>query len=390
MYNIKKIRPAYAEINLDNLVHNLNEVKKLIKKDTLIMAVIKADGYGHGAKKIAQILLDNGSDKLAVAILDEGIQLRNEGIKAPILILGYTNSERADEIISYDLEQTVYYYELAEALSKEASAQNKTVKIQISIDTGMGRIGLQPNETSIKLVKKISELPNVVISGIYTHFAAADEKDKTYTIEQFGKFIWTLNSIKSKEINIGVRHCANSATIIDLPSMQLDMVRAGIILYGVYPSQEVSFNKLDLKPVMTLKVRVCYVKEIEAGQSISYGRKFIASKKTKIASLPIGYADGFTRMLASNAEALIKGIRVPIVGHICMDQCMLDVTGIDGVEIGDEVVLLGEQNGASITVNEIASKLNTINYEIFTMISKRVPRVYIKNEQIVDVLNYLL
>ncbi|HWQ30517.1 MAG TPA: alanine racemase, partial [Negativicutes bacterium] len=310
--------------------------------------------------------------------------------KVPILILGYTDGERAEEIISNELEQAVYSWELAEAISKEAVKQGKTAKIHIKIDSGMGRIGLQPNRDAVQLIKKISQLPNIAIEGIFTHFAVADAADKTYTEGQYEKFSWICKELDKENVKINVRHCANSATIIDLPDMHFNMVRAGIILYGLEPSDEVMLDRIELRQAMSLKVRITHVKEIEAGQSVSYGRKFIADKKTKIASLPIGYADGYTRMLSGKAEALVKGKRVPVVGRICMDQCMIDVTDIDDVKVGDEVVLFGKQDGAFISIDELAAKLGTINYEIVCMIGKRVPRVYIKDGKIVDVMNYII
>lgn len=377
-------------MDLDALSHNMREIRRLSDKDALVTAVIKADGYGHGAKKIAQTLLDNGADRFAVAVLDEGIELRKAGFEVPILILGFTDEERSEEIISYNLEQAVYSWDLAEEISKEAVRQKKIAKIHIKVDTGMGRIGLKPDKDSVQLIKKISRLPNIVIEGIFTHFAVADTLDKAYTEGQFEKFRWICQELEKENVRINLKHCGNSATIIDLPGMHLNMVRAGIILYGLKPSDEVMLDKIELKQVMSLKVRISHVKEIEAGQSVSYGRKFIASKRSKIASLPIGYADGFTRMLSGKAEALVKGCRVPVVGRICMDQCMIDVTGIEDVKVGDEVVLFGKQGEGFISIDELAEKLDTINYEIVCMIGKRVPRVYIKNGKVVDVHNYLI
>jgi len=390
MYDLKKIRAAWAEVDLDALAHNMREVRRLADKDALVTAVIKADGYGHGAKKIAQTLLDNGTDRFAIAVLDEGIELREAGLKVPILILGFTDKERAEEIISHSLEQTVYSWDLAEALSEEAVKQGKTAKIHVKIDTGMGRIGLQPDKDSVQLIKRISKLPNLVIEGIFTHFAVADAADKAYTKGQYEKFNWICQELSKENIKINFKYCGNSATIIDLPDMHMNMVRAGIMLYGLKPSEEVMLDKLELKQVMSLKVRITHVKDIEAGQSVSYGRKFIAEKKSRIASMPIGYADGYTRMLSGKAEALVKGIRVPVVGRICMDQCMIDVTGIEDVKVGDEVVLFGKQGDGFIHIDELAEKLGTINYEIVCMISKRIPRVYIKDGKIVDVLRYIV
>lgn len=389
MKDLRQIRPAYAEINLDHLAHNMREVRRLAGKDAQVMAVIKADGYGHGSTKIAQTLLDNGADRLAVAVLDEAIELRQAGFKVPIFVLGYTQPERAEEVVQYDLEQSVYSLEAATGLSKAAAAQNKTVQIHIKVDTGMGRIGLQANEEAVEIIKSIHALPGICIKGIFTHFAVADEVDKSYTNMQFEKFKWICNELEKQNIHIEIKHCGNSATIIDLPDMHLSMVRAGIMLYGLAPSPDVLLNKLELKQVMSLKVRITHVKEIEAGQSVSYGRKFIADKTSKIASLPIGYADGYTRLLSGKAEALVKGKKVPVVGRICMDQCMIDVTGMEDVKVGDEVVLFGQQGDGFISIDEVAEKLGTINYEVVCMISRRVPRVYIQNGEVVEVLNYL-
>jgi alanine racemase len=389
MNDIRRIRPAYAEINLDHLIHNMREIRKLSGIESQVMAVIKADGYGHGATKIAQILLDNGADTLAVAVLDEAIELRQAGFKVPIFILGYTQPERAEEVVEYELEQSVYSLEVAKALSQAATAQNKTALVHIKIDTGMGRIGLQADKDAIEIIKEIYKLPNLKIKGIFTHFAAADEINKNYTHMQFDKFNWICTKLEEQGINIEIKHCGNSATIIDLPDMHLNMVRAGIMLYGLAPSEDVMLSKLELKEVMSLKVSITHVKEIEVGQSVSYGRKFIADKKTKIASLPIGYADGYTRLLSGKAEALVKGQRVPLIGRICMDQCMIDITGIEDVKVGDEVVLFGQQGDNFISIDEVAKKLGTINYEIVCMISRRIPRVYVRNGEVVEVLNYL-
>jgi len=389
MYDINLIRPAWAEINLDNLASNMRKIRRLAKDSAQVTAVIKADGYGHGAKYIAQTLLENGADRFAVAALDEALELRKFGITVPILVLGYTQPERAKAVVANDIEQAVYSYELAKGLSMEAVKQNKKVKVHIKLDTGMGRIGLRADESSIESIKEIYELPNMIIEGMFTHFAIADEKDKGYTKEQFSKFMWVSNRLEQEGIKIRLKHCGNSATIIDLPDMHLDMVRAGIILYGLAPSEDVELNRIKLEQVMSLKARVTHVKEINSGESVSYGRKFIASGKTKIASLPLGYADGYTRMLTGKAEALVDGVRVPVIGRICMDQCMIDVTGIEDVKVGDEVVLFGKQKNSFISIDEVAEKLGTINYEVVCMIGKRIPRIYVKEGKIVNIVNHV-
>ncbi len=390
MFDLKQIRSAWVEIDLDNLANNIQEVRRLTKPGVKIAAVIKANGYGHGAVKIAPILLENGAEVIAVAILDEAIELREAGFKVPIFVLGYTDPSRASEIIEYDIEQTVFSIDLAKALSDEAIKQGKKAKVHIKIDTGMGRIGFLPNHLVIDKIKEIISLPSIVFEGLFTHFASADESDKAYTIQQFEKFERVLYQLEKEGIKPNVRHVANSATIIDLPTMHLDMVRPGIMLYGLLPSREVILQNVNLKQVMTLKTKITNVKEISKGDSVGYSRKFVARGKTVIASLPIGYADGLFRSLSNIAEALVHGKRVPVVGKICMDQCMIDVTGIDDVKVGDEVVLFGSQGEEMIHIDELADAIGTINYEIVCAINRRVPRVYIKDGKIVDYVNYLL
>lgn len=388
MFDLNRMRPVWAEIDLDSLAHNMREIRRLTHPNARVMAVIKADGYGHGAKIIAQTLLDNGADLLAVAVLDEAVELRKAGFDVPLLVLGYTSPQQYAEVVRYDIKQTVYALTSAQALSAEALRQKKHAKIHIKIDSGMGRIGYAPNEEAANEIVQISKLPGIDIEGIFTHFAIADDLDKNYTGEQYERFSSFCAELDRLGVHIPLRHCANSAAIIDLNGMHMDMVRAGIILYGLAPSQEVRLDTIDLKQVMSLRARISHVKTIDAGQSVSYGRKFIADKPTAIATLPIGYADGYTRMLTGKAYALVHGVRARVVGRICMDQCMLDVTGLD-VSVGDEAVLFGRQGEGFISIDELAEALGTINYEIVCMINKRVPRVYRKDGEIVAVLNYL-
>lgn len=384
----KDLRPAWAEINLDNLENNIKEIRRVAESRDVI-AVIKADGYGHGALDIAPTLLKNGANRLAVAAITEAVELRKGGIECPIMILGFTPPTFAEVVVDFDIEQTVYTYELAKALSDAAVNKNKLAKIQISLDTGMGRIGYIPNETSVEEVYKISKLPNIIIEGLFSHFATADEKDKEYTMSQVERYNWFYNKLTEKGIHINTRHVANSATIIDLPEIHFDAVRPGIILYGYYPSDEVNKKKISLKPVMTLKANVVNVKTIEPGQYVSYGRKFKAERKTVIATLPIGYADGYTRLLFNKAKVIINGKFAPVVGRICMDQCMIDVTDVGEVNIGDEVILLGESNGLKFNADDIAKVLGTISYEVTCAVGKRVPRVYIKDNKVIKVRNYV-
>jgi alanine racemase len=389
MLTLDKTRPVWAEINLDNLAHNIREVRSNVKKDALVTAVIKADGYGHGAVEIADTLLQNGADRLAVATLSEALELRKVYKTIPILVLGYTPETSAEDVILHDIIQTIYGLEQAEAFSKTADALNRELKIHIKIDTGMSRLGLQPDITTVEIVKKIIHMPKIILEGIFTHFAVADELDKTFTYEQYEKFMDLCRRLEEQGVSIPIKHVSNSAAIIDLPDMNLDMVRAGIMLYGLYPSDEVNKEEIKLKQVMSLKVKISHLKELEAGRGISYGLKYVTRKNEKIATLPIGYADGFTRMLTGKAEVIVKGHRVPVVGRICMDQCMIDVSDIKDVSRGDEVILFGGEGDDFIAIDEVANKLGTINYEIVCMMGKRIPRVYVKNNEIIKIRDYV-
>lgn len=382
-------RAVWAEINLDNLANNISEVRRVTNPNTKISAVIKADGYGHGAVAIAQTLLENGADRFAVATLSEAIQLRKEFKETQIMVLGYTPEYLAKEVIQNNIIQTIYSLEQAQEFSKVAKQLNKDIVVHIKIDSGMNRLGMLCNEDTVSTVLQMSKLDNLVIEGIYTHFAAADELDKTYTKTQVEKFSKIVEQIEQKGLSIPIKHVSNSAAIIDMPEFNFDMVRAGIMLYGLYPSQSVNHERVNLKEVMCLKVKIAQVKEIEAGSGISYGLTHKCEDKTKIATLPIGYADGYTRMLSNKAKVLVKNKKVPVLGNICMDQCIIDVTGLD-VKMGDEVVLYGGDNKDGISIDSVANLLNTINYEIVCMVDKRVPRVYLKNNTKTNYKDYVL
>lgn len=379
---------TWAEINLDALKENIINIRKKVGPKTMIMAVVKADAYGHGAVNTAKYLLENGADRLAVADADEAIELRRAGISADILILGASFSEECDILVKYDITPAVFSYEFAQALSESAKKQNKTVKIHIKIDTGMSRIGFVSgicDDAVTDEIIKISRLPNIFVEGIFSHFATADEKDKTYTEKQFDEFLKICDMLKSKGLDIPIRHIANSAAIMMYPETHLEMVRAGVILYGLYPSQDVSKSSIKLKPVMTLKSRITLIKEI-SGRGVSYGKTYIADRNTKVATVPIGYADGYTRLLSNNAKIIAKGKTVNVIGRICMDQCMIDVTNVHNINTGDEVIIFGED---IVTADDIAKTLNTINYEIVCMVSRRIPRVYICEGKVVSTVNYL-
>lgn len=385
----KHLRPVWAEINLDNLAFNMQQIKKISKSKDII-GVVKADAYGHGALDVAPVLLENGATSLAVAMVSEGVELRRSGIESPILILGFTAPSLIPELLKYDIEQTVFSYEYAKELSEIAKEKHKIAKIHIALDTGMGRIGFLPNQSSIEEICKINKLSNISIAGMFSHFSTADEKNKEYTQYQFEKFNDFYNSLKKKGVDISFRHIANSAAIIDLKETHLEAVRPGIILYGYYPSKDIDKSKLELRPVMRVKTKIVHIKTMESGQYISYGRRFKSCDKCIIATLPVGYADGYSRLLFNKGKVILHGEYAPVVGNICMDQCMIDVTNIHSkLEVGDEVVLMGEDNGIKFDANDIAELLGTINYEVICSVSKRIPRVYIKDGEVVKIRNYV-
>ncbi|MCR4437154.1 MAG: alanine racemase [Clostridiales bacterium] len=386
-----KLNRAWAEVNLDNIAHNVREIRRITNKRAEIMGVVKADAYGHGVMEVAKTLLESGVTRLAVSMLDEAIQLRKSGFHVPILILSYTDPRRAEEIARYDVTQTVFSHDLAQALSDVAVKLKRNIKIHIKIDTGMTRVGFMPGYSAVKNVVRISKLPGIIVEGLFTHFASADEKDKDYTYMQFERFMSICSELNRIGLYIPIKHAANSAAIMEFPETHLDMVRPGIIQYGLYPSDQVDKGKIDLKPAMTLKANVILVKDVEKNTSISYGRIFTTARDSKIATIPIGYADGYTRLLSTKARVLINGESAPVVGKICMDQCMIDITDLTKeVNVGDEVVLFGEQGGARIPVEEVASMIGTVNYEVVCIIGKRIPRVYLKGGKVYKVLNYLI
>ncbi len=377
-----------AEINLDAIGHNIREIKKRIEPKTRLLAVVKADAYGHGAVETAQVCLYNGADELAVATFDEGVALRNNNIFVPILILGYTVENRLEDVVLNNLTQTVFSYELAKQLSDTAVRLNKTANAHISIDTGMSRIGFLPCEESLDEIDKIFKLPNLRITGVFTHFSTADEADKSFTNQQFERFKYMTDGIEAKGHKGLIRHCANSAAIIDLPQMQMDMVRAGIIIYGMLPSNQVS-SSIDLIPAMSIKTHISYVKELPPGIGVGYGRKYYTSKLTKIATVPLGYADGYSRQLSNKAHMIVNGQYADVIGNVCMDQLMLDVTDIKDVNMGDEVTVMGISGDKCVSAEELGAMMGTINYEVVCGIGKRVPRAYIKNNSVIKTVGLL-
>ena len=384
----KILRPAWAEIDLDAIAYNTRNIKKLIGDKDLI-AVVKANCYGHGVIDLIPTLLENGASRFAVAMISEALEIRDNKITAPVMILGFTPLYLGEELINNNIEQTVYDLDYAKELSKIALTLNKKAKIHIAIDTGMGRIGFLPNEKSIDNITEICSLEGIEVIGIFTHFSTSDEKDKEYSHDQFTKMLSVMDTLKKRGIDIPLKHVANSGAIIDLPDTYLDAVRAGIILYGYYPSDEIDKNNLALKPALTLKATITNVKTLEKDMYVSYGRTFKTSNETIVATIPVGYADGYLRKLAENGKVIIKGEFAPIIGRICMDQFMIDVTNIPDVKIGDEVILLGEKNDLKYNADDMAKKLDTINYEVTCMLKSRLPRVYIKDKHIINVKNHI-
>ncbi len=376
---MESLRPRIvAEVDLGAIKNNYEQIRSIIPKHTEMMAIVKADGYGHGAQEVATFLQKQGVNRFAVAIVNEGEELRKSGITSPILVLGYTPRADIKALIENDLTQTVFSYEMAKTISDEAGKLGKIVNIHLKVDTGMGRIGFLSSPKSIEEISLIAHLPHINLEGIFTHFSTADEEDTTYTKEQWSIFEGFLKELSEMGIEIPMMHTANSAAIMCHPYTHLNVVRPGIILYGYYPSAYLEKKVIALKPAMTLKTQVVHVKELPEGHYIGYGRKYYTHQKTKIATIPVGYADGYSRNLGNKGRVLIRGQYAPIVGNVCMDQFMVDVTHIKNVSVEDEVVLFGVQQDKEISVEEIAQLLGTINYEIVCMIGKRVPRTYIK------------
>jgi alanine racemase len=366
-------RPTWAEIDLSAVAANVRYIKSLLAPGVRFCAVIKADGYGHGAVAVARTVLEAGADYLAVAILDEALILREAGFTEPLLILGYTPSLAAPLAAANRVTQTIFNLEQAKALSAAASELNLSTKVHLKVDTGMGRLGATTPQAAGELAAAVSRLPGIELEGAFTHFAQADTLDKAHALTQFSKFLETLTAVSEKGVKLAIRHASNSAAAIELPETHLDMVRVGICLYGLRPSDE-SAQNASLKPAMKFKTRVAMLKDVPAGTTISYGSTYVTPGPARIATLPVGYADGWTRMLTGKAGVSIGGRRAPIIGRICMDQCMADVTAIPKIKTGDEVLLFG---GPELPAEEVARHLGTINYEVVCMVGKRVPRIYI-------------
>lgn len=378
--------PTWAEINLDNIKSNLNNIKSLLNEDTRVCGVVKANAYGHGAVEVAKLLEKENVDYLAVARLEEGLELRQNKIILPILCLGYISNDSIENAIKNKITMTVYSLEMAREINDVARKLNTMAFIHIKIDTGMRRIGFDSTEESVKDILNIAKLESVSLEGMFTHFATADEVSKEFTYNQASRFKFISNRLKEEGIDIPIKHVSNSAAIMDCSDLRLNMVRCGIILYGHYPSDEVLKERIKLKPAMRLKTKVAHIKYVDPGVGISYGLKYTTSKKEKIATIPIGYADGFTR-IQKNPKVSIKGQLFDVVGRICMDQCMVKIDKNVDIKVGDEVIVFGD---SGLTAESIAKDLGTINYEVLCMVARRVDRVYMEKNEILQINSYLI
>lgn len=386
------VKRTWAEISLNAIEHNYNVIRNKVADDTKVCCVIKADGYSHGAVELSQIYEKLGADFFAVSNIDEGIEIRKSGSKLPIVILGYTPVSEAENLAEYDISQAVFSLEYAKELSEKCVEEDCICKMHIKVDSGMSRIGFMcqefpRDEYSIEEICEACCLPNLEVEGLFTHFCVSDEdaEGREFTNKQYENFIHVRDSLKKRGVDISVVHCSNSGAIEDYPETCCDMVRAGIILYGLAPSSKL-VDRLDLVPAMTLKTVVAFVKEVQKGATISYGRTFTADRKMKIATVPIGYADGFIRQNAKDGYMMVNGKKAKIVGRICMDQTMLDVTDIEDVKTGDEVVVFGTGENGEPTADSLAENTGTINYETVCLVGKRVPRIYIKDGKIENVM----
>lgn len=380
---MKGKRAAWLEINLNNLEYNINSIKNAISKDTKIMPVIKADAYGHGAVVFAKFLKSLGIDRFVVSLVSEAMELREAGIDDDILMLNFLEDNYVEDVVKYKLTSSIFTYDKALKLNNEAKKQGKKAKIHIALDTGMSRIGFQTtNEEqrskSLKEIIKISQLENIDMEGIFTHFANADIKDKTLTKKQYSNYQSMISLLEENGIDIRIKHVSNSASIMDLKDLNLDYVRAGIILYGYYPSDEVIKENLPLKKLMQLKANISNIKDIEAGDGVSYTFSYIAKEKTKVATIPVGYADGIRRLLQNKLYVLYKDKALKSIGNICMDQFMVDASGTDA-KIGDTVIIIGDGTNGALTYDDLAKIEGTINYEVLTDMKDRISRIYYYN-----------
>lgn len=372
----KNSRPAWIEVNLAALSHNFSEVRRLVGEGTAIVAVVKADAYGHGAVPVAQRLLAEGADRLAVATLGEALELRSAGIEEPVMLLGYCGDMAVPIAVAAKVTLPVYSAKMAMLIEQTAAALGETAAVQLVVDTGMGRIGWQATDEAVAEAVAVAAMPHIKIEGCFSHFAAADAADKSNSYQQLAVYREFTDKLVAAGVELPLRNIANSAALMEMPEAHFDMVRAGIILYGYNPSAEVKQDLLDLRPVMSLKAQLTCVKELPAGRMISYGGTYITTRPTVVATVPVGYADGWSRMQTNNGCVLVGGRRAPIIGRICMDQFMVDVTGLNA-QVGDEAVLLGVQGDERIDADEIAGRIGTISYEVLSSLLPRLPRRFL-------------
>ena len=368
---------SWAEVDLDALKNNIRNIKNYVGEKTKVLVIVKADAYGHGSVECAKALISNGADYLGVAFIDEAEELRNAGIDSPILILGYTSKQDVKRVVEGDITPTIFSHDLAKEFSDAAVKTGKTVKIHIKIDSGMNRVGFSCDEKSVEEIAKISNLPGIEIEGIFTHLSCADTENRDYTDAQIEKFMWIIEKLEKQGVKIPVKHACNSAGIVQYPEYHFDMVRSGIITYGMGPSDEVDISPLKLKPAMTFKSIVARVFTIAAGEKVSYGGTFSPDKDMKAAVVTTGYADGYSRLLSDKATVMVNGQPAKVVGRICMDQCIIDVTNVNNIKVEDEVVIAGGQPDCPTSFDFLAGLCGTINYELICLVGKRVPRIYL-------------
>ena len=373
----EKIRPAWVEVNRKKAIHNFLEVRRAVGPNVKICAVVKADSYGMGSVELSKMYLENGVDMFAVAVISEAFELRQEIKDKDILVLGYTPEEFYDDAINNNITLTVYNYELAEKLNTVAKGLNKKARVHIKVETGMNRLGFLPTEENADKVAAIAKMDNITVEGAFSHQAKADEKDKTTAHKQAGRFISFMKMLEERNVTIPIKHIANRATIIDLPEYYFDMVRPGIILSGFYPSDEVNMDEYKFEICVTLKARVANVKTIEAGEGVGYGHLFSTEKPTVIGTIPLGYADGYSRLLSNKGYIVVKGVKCPILGKVCMDQFMVDLSGVENPQIGDEAIIYGDGTDGAMTAEDVANMRGTISYEVLTNLGKRLPKIYV-------------
>lgn len=378
---------VYAKVHLDHIEENMRAVLGNLLPETKVIGVVKADGYGHGAVPVAKTI-EPYVAAYAVATAEEAFQLRKNGIQKDILILGVVPESMYPDLIREDISLTVFQPEKAKVVSELACSLGKKAKLHVAVDTGMSRIGLMPTEEAAEIAAEMGKLSGIELRGMFTHFARADEADKTATMKQFEKFQKFKQMLKNRGVEISICHCSNSAAIVDMQEANMDMVRAGIMIYGMYPSDEVKKEKVLLKPAMELKSFITYIKEVEAGVEVSYGGTFCTERKTRIATISVGYADGYPRNLSGRGHVLVCGKKVPILGRVCMDQCMIDVTDVPETKEGMEVTLLGRDGDLEITMEELAADCGGFHYEIPCLIGKRVPRLYVSGGQVVGTMEF--